>query len=129
MFSREFFMEAILYVLEKNEISVLDINKLFNEVCKLIIYPPDEDILKFQFINYINYLKNEKIIMVNNKQVILKKINDDMNIFKIEDDINIKTIVNSIDIKKILVDLKNNSEKYYSKISQKQIFSHLIEII
>ncbi len=129
MFSRDFLMEAILFVLEKNDVTVLDINKLFNEVHKLINYSPDEDILKFQFINYLNYLKNEKIIMVNNKQVILKKVNDDMNIFKIDDDISIRTIVDSIDIKKILVDLKNNSNKYYTKISQKQIFSYLIEII
>lgn len=129
MFTREFFIEAIIYVLEKNKNEIIDINSLFNKLLKIIIYPPDDDILKFQLINYLNYLKNEKILMINDSKIIMKNCDENISFFKISDDVNVNDFISTSSLKKILIDLKNYNSSYYKKLDTGKIFEKLIEII
>ena len=129
MFTREFFIEAIIYVLEKNKNEIIDINSLFNKLLKVIIYPPDDDILKFQLINYLNYLKNEKILMINDGKIIMKNCDENISFFKISDDVKVNDFISTRSLKKILIDLKNYNSSYYKKLDTDKIFEKLIEII
>tara|TARA_B100001093_G_scaffold519380_1_gene608149 strand:- start:3596 stop:3985 length:390 start_codon:yes stop_codon:yes gene_type:complete len=129
MFTREFFIEAIIYVLEKNKNEIIDINSLFNKLLKVIIYPPDDDILKFQLINYLNYLKNEKILMINDGKIIMKNCDENISFFKISDDVKVNDFISTRSLKKILIDLKNYNSSYYKKLDTGKIFEKLIEII
>ncbi len=129
MFTREFFIEAIIYVLEENKNEIIDINSLFNKLLKVIIYPPDDDILKFQLINYLNYLKNEKILMINDGKIIMKNCDENISFFKISDDVKVNDFISTRSLKKILIDLKNYNSSYYKKLDTGKIFEKLIEII
>lgn len=129
MFTREFLIEAIIYVLEKNKNEIIDINSLFNKLLKVIIYPPDDDILKFQLINYLNYLKNEKILMINDGKIIMKNYDENISFFKISNDVKVNDFISTTSLKKILIDLKNYNSSYYKKLDTGKIFEKLIEIV
>lgn len=96
MFTREFLIESIIYILEKEK-SLLSINELYNKIERIIKFPPDDEVLKFNFIISVNFLIKNNILFSNGKYIAIRKNNVDN--FLEFDYLNLQ---NSLNYKKIM---------------------------
>ena len=130
-FTRVNLVEAIIFVLESCPNESFELKKLFNKVKKIIVFLPDEEVFKFQFVMTIKSLSKSKIL--NNVYRIHQYIISNKSYFS---DVNVnynntanpelQLNLNNNILKKILIDIKTNNE-IYDKLDRDIIFDTLIK--
>lgn len=126
-FTRFHFIEAIIFILSNTDNKNISVKELFSKLKNKIIFPPDENVLKFQFIITLKNLKNTNMLSINNNQVIFSPnyISPEYNF---DNEFYIELEKSNIIFKKILIDLKNNKE-IFKKFDQEVILEQLLELI
>ena len=81
-FTRVNLVEAIIFVLESCPNESFELKKLFNKVKKIIVFLPDEEVFKFQFVMTIKSLSKSKIL--NNVYRIHQYIISNKSYFSVE---------------------------------------------
>lgn len=129
MFTREFLIESIIYILEKEK-SLLSINELYNKIERIIKFPPDDEVLKFNFIISVNFLIKNNILFSNGKYIAIRKNNVDnfleFDYLNLQNSLNYKK--NNESLKKIIIDIKNNNH-LYKKFNINLLLGEIINII
>ena len=129
MFTREFLIESIIYILEKEK-SLLSINELYNKIERIIKFPPDDEVLKFNIIISVNFLIKNNILFSNGKYIAIRKNNVDnfleFDYLNLQNSLNYKK--NNESLKKIIIDIKNNNH-LYKKFNINLLLGEIINII
>lgn len=129
MFTREFLIESIIYILEKEK-NLISINGLYSKIERIIKFPPDDEVLKFNFIISVNFLIRNNILFSNGKYIGIRKSNI-VNFLEF-DNINLQNSLNykknNESLKKIIIDIKNNNH-LYSKFNINLLLGEVINII
>lgn len=129
MFTREFLIESIIYILEKEK-NLISINGLYSKIERIIKFPPDDEVLKFNFIISVNFLIRNNILFSNGKYIGIRKSN--IKNFLEFDNINLQNNLNykknNESLKKIIIDIKNNNH-LYRKFNINLLLGEVINII
>ena len=129
MFTREFLIESIIYILEKEK-SLLSINELYNKIEWIIKFPPVDEVLKINFIIAVNFLIKNNILFSNGKYIAIRKNNVDnfleFDYLNLQNSLNYKK--NNESLKKIIIDIKNNNH-LYKKFNINLLLGEIINII
>lgn len=129
MFTREFLIESIIYILEKEK-NLISINGLYNKIKRIIKFPPDDQVLKFNLIISVNFLIKNNILFSNGKYIGIRKSNVinflDFDCINLLNNLNYEK--NNENLKKIIIDIKNNNH-LYKKFNINLLLGEVINII